>query len=141
MVRADLERAAAEWLASRRPDAFKESGKLARDLLVFSILNYFATEEQDWRTQRRSYRFPAFGNGSSMTEYARPNDQGEYSVSEADIRGVLRNGKNLFAEAPLSIPSVGVRLPAGSQVTLSEASPPTMRTTLTIRNPITKSIS
>jgi hypothetical protein len=138
MVRADLERAAAEWLAAKEPDAFKESAKLGRDLLVFSILNYFATEEQDWRTRRRSYRFPAFGGGSSMTEFQQPDDQGAYSVSEADIRGVLRRGNNLFAEAPLSIPSVGLRLPAGSQVMVSEASPPTMRTTLTIQNPITQ---
>ena len=49
-----------------------------------------------------------------MTEFHQQDSQGAYSLSETDIRSVLRTGKNLFAEAPLSIPSVGLRLPAGS---------------------------
>jgi hypothetical protein len=73
-----------------------------------------------------------------MTEFHQPDSRGAYSLSEADIRSVLRAAQNMFAEAPLSLPSVGLRLPAGSHVMLSEASPPTMRTTLTIQGPITQ---
>lgn len=137
-IREATERDAANWLAAKSPDAFTDGSKLARDLLVFSILNYFTTDEVDWRMKRRSYSFPAFGKNSSMTEFQPQSAEDAYSLSEADIRAALRAGKNVFAEAPLSVPTVGMRLPPASQLTMFNAAPPTMRTTLTICNPITR---
>ena len=138
MSRAAAERDAATWLAAKSPDAFKDDGKLTRDLLVFSILHYFITDEVDWRMKRTSYRFPAFGPNMTMTEFQPQSAKDVYSISEADIRNALRAGRNGLAEAPLTMPSFGLRLPPGSQLTVFDAEPPATRTTLTIRNPITR---
>jgi hypothetical protein len=137
-VRTDGERAAAEWLAAKSPKVFTDTGKLARDLLAFSILNYFATDEPDWRMKRVSYSFPAFGRNSSMTEFHSQSGENAYSLSEADIRRTLHVANNVFAEAPLKIPPVGLRLPPGSRLSMFHAAPPAQQTTLILENPITR---
>lgn len=135
-MRAGVEEAAGTWLAEQTTSPLPAGSKVARDLLVFSILNQLGLEEQDWTARRQQYVFPAFGTKSPMTEYQRETREQATAVTETDIRAMLRDGNNLFAESPLNIPTTGLRLPLGTQIELREAAAPSQRTTLTIRNAI-----
>lgn len=135
-MRAGVEEAAGKWLAEQTESPLPSGSKVARDLLVFSILNQLGLEEQDWTARRQQYVFPAFGSKSSMTEFQRETREQATAVMETDIRAMLRVGNNLFAESPLNIPANGLRLPRGTRLELREAAAPSQRTTLTIRNAI-----
>lgn len=135
-MRANVEQAAGEWLSQQSKEPLPGGSKVARDLLVFSIINYLGLEEQDWTVKRRQLYFPAFGPRSSMTEFKRENRESSALVTESDLRAVLRATHNVFAESPINIPADGLRLPLGTRVELNEASAPSHRTTLTIRNAI-----
>ena len=137
-VRADLERRAVEWLSTTSPRAFENPNKLGRDLAAFSILNFFINAAVDWRMTTTAYRFPAMGRDSVITFFDYQPGESVFALSEGDLRAALRAGGNVFADGPLAISSNGLRLPRGTTFSIGEAPAPSLRTTLTLRNAISR---
>ena len=107
----------ARWLASTNRSMFDEASqrdRIAADLMIFSLLSFFAQYERDWQLQRTSY-------GALQLTQAVSRSEECTTYVERDLRQILISSGNVFAHAPLEVftkvclpPNTALRLTSGS---------------------------
>jgi len=117
MSRVGNEVQASRWLASTNRSLFDDASqrdRIAADLVVFSLLSFFAQYERDWQLQRTSYGTLELTQAVSKPEECT-------LCAEQDLRQILITSGNVFADAPLQVftkvclpPNTALRLTAGS---------------------------
>lgn len=115
---------ASAWLAQNNPNAFlQDRGKVATDLVLFSLAYFLATPEaQFWETRKHSITDK---HGSGIVRFHTYPDRTCRVIGEAELAALLSRAGNLFAGAKLL--TQPICFPPGTVLEISPKS-------LTIRN-------
>jgi hypothetical protein len=116
------------WLAQGQPNALDtDRMRVTRDFAIRSTLMFLTYTEPDWQLQRTTYLGTSTGSITYMTPVSTARDS--TLISPTEIHDGLQRAGNVFAEAPVSIPSGHLRLPPDSTLEITADA-------LAIRNPL-----
>jgi len=123
--RLSLDIGASDGLAGSHPDYFQgDRSKLTLDMVMFSLIAYLGTEQFDWQMVRRQWTGSSVGSVIRWQPSSRPGQC--TTITHDEIRSLLKNSGNAFADARISVGPQQICLPPGSKM---EITPTTLKLT------------
>lgn len=112
---------ASSFLAAHDRPQFDGDGEhLNRDLILYSFLAFFGTEQFDWQLKRTALHGTTFGSEIRTQRVSQDNECSWLSPQQLETQLVAAG--NVFSRAPLWITGGKLCLPPGSQLRITEKS-------------------
>lgn len=112
-----LDKKASDWLAKKAPSIFKkEPLRINEDMLMYSLVGFFLSEENDWKKTSKSF----VGLSSSFFRTKEEQKGNDTFFSKEIFAKMLSDSKNVFANVTYDVIVDGVFLPPKSKLTINK---------------------